>query len=192
MGLDICRFIEIKRDGKWSRLKWGKELVTNSDEDASHFNNGKGILECWLETSNLVNDGIPEDTDSEYVYKDWGYKTQWATLQSLEQSYEDFEHLLHKNLKLSVSNKKLDEILRILKKEPEEEKSDNFYEDFQVYPWNDYEIKDEFDDTYAMGIWKLTSLKEDICTAKGIIEACIQNGEYISTEDIRIIFVYNR
>lgn len=189
MGLDICRFIEVKQDNKWIRLKWGKELGTNDIENASHFNNGKSIMEWWLDTTGLCYDGIPEDSDSREVYEYFGFQSKWATLHMMESAAEDFEHQLHRDLRLSKCNKDLQEILKILKKENNEEfHPEKFY---SFYPWDDYVIEDEFDDTYACGITKLECIRRDIATARGIVEACVHRGYLMDTDDIRIIFVYN-
>ena len=188
MGLDICRFIEVRRNNKWERIKWGKELKTQSINDASHFNNGKSILEWWLQTINLVNSGIPTDSDSADIYKEWGYETEWITLHEMEMALDKFEHELYNNLKLKAKDRKINEILKILKNEPIESDSEEFY---PIYPWNDYIIEDEFDDLYACGILKLSCIQEDIAMAKGIVEACIEDGYLISSADIRIVFVYN-
>lgn len=188
MGLDICRFIEVKRNNKWERIKWGAELRTQNINNASHFNNGKSILEWWLQTTNLVNSGIPNDSDSADIYKKWGYKTEWVTIHEMVIASDEFEHKLHNNLKLKSKDQKIDEILKILKNEPIKSNSEEYYPD---YPWNDYVIEDEFDDLYACGILKLSCIRKDIDMAKGIVEACIEDGYLISTNDIRIVFVYN-
>lgn len=189
MALDICRFIEIRKSTGWVRLKWGKELGTNDPNNASHFNNGKDIMEWWLDTTGLCNNGIPEDSDSKEIYKSWGYQSKWATLHMMESAAEDYEHALHQILKSSRCNKDIQEILKILKKESNEE----FYpeEFYSVYPFNDYAIEDKFDDNYACGMLKLDCIRRDIATAKGIVEACAHRGYLIDSDDIRIIFVYN-
>ena len=173
MGLDICRFIEVKRNNKWERLIWG---------ETSHFNNGKNILEWWLSTTNLCKNGIPEDSDSKEIYKNWGYSFQWVTLDKIVETLDEFEHNLHLRLKLKTYDEMLDKILGKTKD------SDSFY---PTYPWNDYTIENEFDDEYACGILKFSCLRDDLYTAKGIVEASVKDGDMILDENIRIIFVYN-
>jgi hypothetical protein len=62
---------------------------------------------------------------------------------------------------------------------------------YEEYPYNDYEIEDKFDDTFAMGILKLNTLRDDFMTVRGIVDF-IYNDKYVPSDNIRIIYVYNR
>ena len=173
MGLDICRFIEVKKNGEWKRIIL---------KDFSHFNNGKNILEWWLSSTNLCKDGIPLDSDSREVYEKWGYTFKWVTLDKILDTLDEFEHMLHLRLKLRANEYAFNKISCKVK---------DSYLFCQNYPWNDYTIEDKFDDEYACGMLKLSCLRDDLYTAKGVVEASIEDGDMIPNENIRIIFVYN-
>lgn len=177
MGLDIIRFIEVKQDdGKWKRLCM--EGATN------HVNNGKSIAEYWLDDNEAFHSGLPQDVDqtSVEIYEDWGYSPKYINLEELEHLVSNYEHLLHLKLK---NTSLIQEI-----------KSSNYIkfkygEFFSEYPYNDYEIEDKFDDTFAMGMLKLNILRDDLISVRGIIDF-IYEDKYIRSDNIRIIYIYNR
>ena len=62
---------------------------------------------------------------------------------------------------------------------------------YAEYPYNDYEIEDKFDDIFAMGMLKLNVLRDDFMTVRGIVDF-IYNDRYVPSDNIRVIYVYNR
>lgn len=176
MGLDIIRFIEVKQDdGKWKRLCL--EGATN------HVNNGKSIAEYWLDENDAFHNGLPDNVDqtSIEIYEDWGYSPKYITLSELNNLISNFEHLLHLKLKTSL-------LIQDIKQTIHGNVNDEYYAE---YPYNDYEIEDKFDDTFAMGMMKLNVLRDDFMTVRGIVDF-IYDDKYVHSDNIRIIYVYNR
>lgn len=176
MGLDIIRFIEVKQDdGKWKRICL--EGATN------HVNNGKSIAEYWLDENDAFHNGLPDNVDqtSIEIYEDWGYSPKYITLSELNNLISNFEHLLHLKLKTSL-------LIQDIKQTIHGNVNDEYYAE---YPYNDYEIEDKFDDTFAMGMLKLNVLRDDFMTVRGIVDF-IYDDKYVHSDNIRIIYVYNR
>lgn len=173
MALDILRFIEIKRNGKWTHLH------VNNGENS--FNTGKRISEYWLENEQYFHRGIPSDSEkNEVFYFKHGYSPVYITLKELDALVEKSEHEQHQKLKTERIFTELNErgMLEVDK-------------DFDsVYQYNDYEIETKFDDTYAEGLLKLNSLRGDYFSAIAIVDFI--EGEYVPLENIRIIYLYNR
>ena len=187
MSVDILRVVEYKKNNKWFRLKFKFE---QDDEDISTFGFGKNFHECWLE-NNKINEhvfkhGIPDDSPNKDKYIEYGCLFWYANLDDLKELREHTEHELHTSLKCSVPiDKKIDQILSLLKKEKIEDEDDEYYYE---YPWNDYKINDKFDDLYAMSIWKLNELTRDIEYVNTLIDILDENDEF---EEVRIIYIYN-
>lgn len=176
MGLDIIRFIEVKQDdGKWKRLCL--EGATN------HVNNGKSIAEYWLDKNEAFHNGLPDNVDqtSIEIYEDWGYSPKYITLSELNNLISNYEHLLHLKLKTAL-------LIQDIKQTIHGDVNGDYYAE---YPYNDYEIEDKFDDIFAMGMLKLNVLRDDFMTVRGIVDF-IYNDKYVPSDNIRIIYVYNR
>lgn len=176
MGLDIIRFIEVKQDdGKWKRLCL--EGATN------HVNNGKSIAEYWLDENEAFHNGLPDNVDqtSIEIYEDWGYGQKYITLSELNNLISNYEHSLHLKLKISL-------LIQDIKQTIHGDVNGDYYAE---YPYNDYEIEDKFDDIFAMGMLKLNVLRDDFMTVRGIVDF-IYNDKYVPSDNIRIIYVYNR
>ena len=179
MGLDIIRFIEVKQDdGKWKRLCM--EGATN------HVNNGKSIAEYWLDKNEAFHSGLPNDVDqtSVEIYEDWGYSPKYINLKELDDLVSNYEHLLHLKLKNTSLMQEIKGLIGI-------EEKHEYSEYYAEYPYNDYEIEDKFDDTFAMGILKLNVLRDDLISVRSIIDFICED-KYIRSDEIRIIYVYNR
>ena len=176
MGLDIIRFIEVKQDdGKWKRLCMENAM--------NHVNNGKSIAEYWLDENEAFHNGLPDNVDqtSIEIYEDWGYSPKYITLSELDKLISNFEHILHLKLKTSL-------LIQDIKQSIHGDVNGDYYAE---YPYNDYEIEDKFDDTFAMGILKLNVLRDDFMTVRGIVDF-IYDNKYVPSDNIRIIYVYNR
>lgn len=183
MGLDIIRFIEVKQDdGKWKRLCM--EGATN------HVNNGKSIAEYWLDNNEAFHSGLPNDVDqtSVEIYEDWGYSPKYINLEELDNLVSNYEHFLHLKLKNTSLMQEIKDLIYV--KENKEEKHE-YGEYYAEYPYNDYEIEDKFDDTFAMGMLKLNVLRDDLISVRSIIDF-IYEDKYVRSDEIRIIYIYNR
>ncbi len=178
MSLDIIRFIEIKDKKK---KNWTRVCLKKLD---NCFNNGKSIAEYWFEKQHpSFKNGLPENVDQKNidVYESWGYSPKYITLDELENLISSYEHELHNTLKVS-------KIFNDLSEEGILQTSD-LYEG--EYPYNDYEIKNQFDDDFAMGMLKLNAIRDDYAAARAIVDF-IYNNCYIPNGNIRIIYLYNR
>jgi hypothetical protein len=176
MGLDIIRFIEVKQDdGKWKRLCMEGAM--------NHFNNGKSICEYWLDKTEIFHSGLPQDFDqtSEEVYKDWGFNPKYITIPELENALSNYEHLLHLKLKNSL-------LIQEIKQSIHGDVNGDYYAE---YPYNDYEIEDKFDDTFAIGMLKLSALRDDLISARNIVDF-VYDEKYVPSNNVRIIYIYNR
>jgi hypothetical protein len=102
-------------------------------------------------------------------------------LSELDTAISNYEHLLHLKLKTAL-------LIQEIKQSIHGDVNGDYYEE---YPYNDYEIEDKFDDTFAMGMLKLNILRDDFMTVRGIVDF-IYNDKYVPSDNIRIIYVYNR
>jgi hypothetical protein len=175
MPLDILRFIEVKRDGKWTHL--------HVDNGENSFNMGKRISEYWLENEQYFHRGIPNDSDkNEEFYFKHGYSPVYITLKELDALVEKCEHDQHQKLKTERIFTELNErgILEVDK---------DFY---PVYEYDNYEIETKFDDLYAEGLLRLNSLRGDYFSAIAIVDFIEGKCVRVPLENIRIIYLYNR
>jgi hypothetical protein len=102
-------------------------------------------------------------------------------LSELDTAISNYEHLLHLKLKSSL-------LIQEIKQSIHGDVNGDYYAE---YPYNDYEIEDKFDDTFAMGMLKLNALRDDFISVRSIVDFIYEN-KYIPSSDIRIIYVYNR
>ena len=115
------------------------------------------------------------------IYENWGYSPKYITLSELDTAISNYEHLLHLKLKTSL-------LIQEIKQSIHGDVNGDYYEE---YPYNDYEIEDKFDDTFAMGMLKLNVLRDDFMTVRGVVDF-IYDYKYVPSDNIRIIYIYNR